>query len=66
MRHMTNKQFQSLCEKELIPEIDKIVQRRLAELNETVEIVATETFKIKDRVNLLAAYLGERDIDADN
>jgi len=60
---MTNKQFQTLCEQVLVPQIDKIIQRRLADLN---EIVATETFKIKDRVNLIAAYLGERDIDADN
>ncbi len=63
---MTNKQFQTLCEQVLIPQIDKIIQRRLTDLNETVEIVATETFKIKDRVNVIAAYLGERDIDADN
>ena len=63
---MTDKQFEALCDEVLLPKIDKIVRRRLTELNDTVEIVAAETFKIKDRVNVIAAYLGERDIDADN
>ena len=65
-RSMTNKQIETLCEEVFLPQIDKLLQRRLDELSETVEIATTEIFKIEDRVEVIAAYLGERDVDADN
>ena len=62
---MTNEQFQKLCDSVLIPRIENLLRGHLKETNETLETVANEMLRTSRGVDLILAYLGEREEDED-
>jgi hypothetical protein len=54
---MTNDKFRALCEQVLIPRLGDLLHRQLVELEQTLEIVASELVRIGDRLDHIAADL---------
>ena len=66
MRHMTNKQFQTLCEQVLIPRFGDFTFQQLSDLYRAVDEISSEFFWIGNRVGWIAARLNAFDQHEDH
>jgi len=64
MAHMTKDKFQALCEDVLIPILGKLLHHQLAELHDTLEIMAREMVRMGDQIGDIAASVAKHNNDA--
>jgi hypothetical protein len=62
--HMTKDKFQTLCEDVLVPLLGKILHHQLAELHDTLEVMAREMVRMGDQIGDIAASITTHDDDA--
>ena len=61
---MTKDKFRILCEDVLIPLLGKLLYHQLAELHDTLEVMAREMVRMGDQIGDTAASVTKHDDDA--
>ena len=61
---MTKDKFRELCEEVLIPLLGKLLYHQLAELHDTLEVMAREMVRMGDQMGDIAASLSKQNDDA--
>lgn len=63
---MTKDKFKMLCEQVLIPRLGNLMHLHLTGVHESLDIIARELARTGDRLDRIAAHLGDRDRHADH
>jgi hypothetical protein len=63
---MTKDKFRELCEQVLIPLLGNLMFQQQASLHETLDIIAQESVRVRDRLDRIAASIPKNIQDADN